>query len=274
MNLTHTFAGYVNSHNVARHLQRLSAVALVALALLNPAAVSAQALDSDAGDAPDSTNQSNQKMETFPGSGIIANYPTVYKDPSGVPGPIHWYASQDAWLGDKVTAEADADLLPDNDGLTNIDPTTNEADRDGVDDGVYLESLFFKDCGMMEFRYKVTVGAPVLAMRYVNIWIDFNRDGDWDDTLTCKQGSQLVKVPEWAVQDQAIAGALAPGAYNFSTTPFMAMNPPSSKAPMWLRITLSEAKAPIASGLGLADGRGDPNGYRFGETEDYLLIGK
>lgn len=274
MNLTHAFTSYVNSNNVARHLQRLSAVALVALALLNPVAVSAQSIDSDAGDAPDSTNQSNQKMETFPGSGVVANYPTTYKDPNGIPGPIHWYASQDAWLGDKVTAEADADMLPDNDGLTNIDPTANAADRDGLDDGVYRDSLSFPDCGKMEFRYKVTVGTPVLAMRYVNIWIDFNRDGDWDDILTCQQGKQMFTVAEWAVQDQALAGALAPGSYNFSTTPFMAMNPPSTKNPLWMRITLSEQKAPIAPGLGMADGRGDPNGYRFGETEDYLLVGK
>lgn len=126
----------------------------------------------------------------------------------------------------------------------------------------------------MEFRYKVTVGTPILSMRYVNIWIDFNRDGDWDDVLTCRQGKQVITVTEWAVQDQAIAGALAPGSYHFSTTPLMAMNPPSPKDPMWMRITLSEAKAPIAPGLGAADGRGDPNGYRFGETEDYLLVGK
>jgi hypothetical protein len=45
----------------------------------------------------------------------------------------------------------------------------------------------------------------------------------------------------------------------------------NSTIPMsWMRITLSETKAPVAPS-GLADGRGPANGYKTGETEDYLL---
>ncbi len=275
MKLNRIFTGYVHSSNVARHLQRLGATALVALALLNPAATAyAQAPDPDAGDAPDRSNSLGQPMETYPGSGVGANYPTVYKDPVGIPGPIHWYATKDAWLGGKVSSEADADQMPDGDGLTNIDPLANLADRDGYDDGVYLETLRMEECSRTEFRYNVTVAAPVAPERYVNVWFDFNRDGDWEDTVLCKQNGQVVKVHEWAVQDQVVSGALAPGSYNFSSGPVWVTNPPSTKDPLWMRITLSEQKAPIAPGLGMADGRGPVHGYRVGETEDYLLVGK
>ncbi|MEZ4733356.1 MAG: GEVED domain-containing protein [Caldilineaceae bacterium] len=262
--------------NVTRQLQRLSAAVMVALALLNPSAAAyAQAPDPDTGDAPDRSNSLNLPMETYPGSGIVASYPTVFNDPIGIPGPIHWYATKDAWLGDKVSSEQDADLLPDADGLTNIDPASNKADRDGLDDGVDLDSMFFDQCKMIEFRYHVTVGAMNGMDRYVNLWFDFNRDGDWDDTLTCTDASgNTYKVPEWAVQDQVLSSGLTPGAYTFVTPPLWVTNPPNAKDPMWMRITLSEQKAPLSPVTGMADGRGIPYGYRTGETEDYLLTGK
>lgn len=264
-------------NNIKRHLQRLSAVAIIALALLQPSAgVYAQnAADADTGDAPDSTNHANQKLESFPGSGIVANYPTVFDDPAGVPGPIHWYPTKDAWLGAGVSGEQDADQLPDVDGQTNIDPPANSADRDRFDDGVYLSSLTFSDCGRTNFRYNVTVAAASSTDRYINVWFDFNRDGDWDDIVLCKDGSgNVFKVPEWAVQDEMSPTALLPGSYNLATPVFMITNPPTAKNPMWMRITLSDRKAPPSPVTGMADGRGQPKGYRFGETEDYLLTGK
>lgn len=269
------FTHFVRSAKFTRQLQRLSAIALVSLALLVPSVTYAQGgADADTGDAPDSTNQVNQKMETYPGSGIVANYPTTFADPAGVPGPTHWYPTLDAWLGNKVSGEMDADLLPDADGVTNIDPVTGMADQDALDDGVDVNSIFMDRCKRIEFRYQVTVAANNGFDRYLNIWMDFNRDGDWDDTLTCKYNGQVINVPEWAVQNDMSTTALVPGFYTFSTPTMWVTNPPTPDRPLWMRVTLSEQKAPISAVTGTADGQGSPFGYRIGETEDYLLTGK
>lgn len=269
------FTSFVRSANLTRRLQRLSTIALIALTLLTPSTALAQkSADADTGDAPDSTNQVNQKLETYPGSGMVANYPTTFADPAGVTGPIHWYPTLDAWLGDKVSGEQDADLLPDSDGLTNIDPVLGIADQDGLDDGVDVDSIFMDQCKRIEFRYHVTVAANNGFDRYLNIWLDFNRDGDWDDTLTCVNDGKTVQVPEWAVQNDMGATALGPGFYTFSTPTMWVTNPPTPDRPLWMRVTLSEQKAPISPVTGTADGRGIQYGYRIGETEDYLLTGK
>jgi hypothetical protein len=38
-----------------------------------------------------------------------------------------------------------------------------------------------------------------------------------------------------------------------------------------MRIAIADSAAPVVPGTALADGRGSPNGYQYGETEDYLL---
>ena len=54
-------------------------------------------------------------------------------------------------------------------------------------------------CRWTTFDYTVNVIDPSVDL-YVNVWLDWNRDGDWDDTVDCAQGP----AKEWAVQNQLL----------------------------------------------------------------------
>jgi hypothetical protein len=94
----------------------------------------------DLGDAPDSTNHAGALMRAYhfpPAPPIMAHYPTVFDPATGLPsGPLHLNPRGDAWLGEWVTLEAEADLPPDEDGATNIDPSLDVPDLDIADDGL------------------------------------------------------------------------------------------------------------------------------------------
>jgi len=263
----------------------------------------------DLGDAPDSSNHFNVKMSAYPTT--AARYPTVFDVTApDVPGPMHWDAHGDAWLGEDVTLEKDADQTPDEDPTTNLIPVNDQANLDKADDGVRLDTVSIPKCGRTQFDYDVNVvGAN--QRRYVNVWFDYNRDGDWKDLLYCESANgTIIEVAEWSVRQHVIS--LGPG-YHTETTPyFAAMGTPSRENPMWMRITLSDAPVPtvrhdfefepideitlpvepvpvdrdvitlppISASRPLtiappllfrADGRGPDNGYEYGETEDYYL---
>ncbi len=212
----------------------------------------------DLGDAPDSSNHTASAMTAY--AGVGANFPTVFDVATGSPeGPLHVVVGADSWLGVGVTKEKDADLLPDADGLTNIDPPTDAKDRDGQDDGVSFP-INLPQCQQTQFQYSVNVVGPTRA-RYINAWIDFNHDGDWADTLVCTDGGgQPRSVPEWVVQDQITN--LAAGVHLTTTPSFWSVDLDDDT---WLRITLAEGPTPGT------DGRGATHPYETGETEDYLL---
>nr|BAL59487.1 hypothetical protein HGMM_OP4C123 [Candidatus Acetothermum autotrophicum] len=218
----------------------------------------------DLGDAPDSTNHPNKPMTAY--TSVPAKFPTVFDPATGTPpGPKHLAPKKLAWLGKDVSFENEADLLPDADTVTNIDPSTNAADQDKFDDGVVLPIAIPMVCGQTQFNYTVT--STTAAKLYVNVWFDFNRDGDWNDPIQkCPLGPAVTgSFTEWAVQNQLITVS-GPGTFTF-TTPFGAANPTKGQD-MWMRITLTDQ--PIAPAQG-ADGSGPAGGYQFGETEDYLL---
>jgi hypothetical protein len=195
---------------------------------------------------------------------VVAHFPTVFEPELGdVQGPIHWQPRSAFWLGRDVSDEYDADIEPDEDHRTNIDPVTNGADRDEKDDGLVAASLRLPDCAVTTFDVVVTLKEPS-ARPLLNVWFDFNRDGDWGDNLTCNSNGRVLNIGEWAVRNQRLT--LKPGTNTIHTTSFAATGAPTAKQRMWMRITLSDAPAPEAG-----DGRGPATGYRFGETEDYLL---
>jgi hypothetical protein len=224
----------------------------------------------DLGDAPDSTNHMGVAMTAYPPGGpmgVQANFPTVFQGPFPF-GPMH-LNPQPIHLGPAVSMEQDADLPPDMDGPTNILPPANLADQDGFDDGVLPFQL--KPCQMNRFQYIVTVNAPVVPQMFVNVWFDWNRDGDWDDTLQCAAG--VAPAPEWAVQNQPVPiGAV--GQFVMVTPPFMAWFPAGAPvSDTWMRITIAEQPwiPPMPpTPIGYA-GSGPQGGYQFGETEDYFL---
>jgi len=219
----------------------------------------------DLGDAPDSTNHPNKPMTAYPT--VPAKFPTVFDPVTGLPqGPKHLAPKKLAWLGKDVSFEDEADLPPDADGLTNIDPGADVADQDKHDDGVLLPVAIPLVCGQTQFKYTVT--STVAAKLYVNVWFDFNRDGDWDDPIQkCPLGPAITgSFTEWAVQNDLIT-VPGPGTFTFMTPAFGAANP-TKGSEMWMRITLTDQ--PIAPANG-ADGSGPAGGYQYGETEDYLL---
>ena len=119
----------------------------------------------------------------------------------------------------------------------------------------------------MTYTLTIPAGAADLT-RYVNVWFDWTRDGDWADTPECPDGTHA---PEWAVQNLVVP-PLAPGFHVLQTPAYLPWNPPGGNIPeTWMRISVAEQPAPMDPATQQADGRGSPNGYRHGETEDYYF---
>ena len=72
-------------------------------------------------------------------------------------------------------------------------------------------------------------------MLFLNVWFDWNRNGNWDDVLQCDTGA----AQEWAVQNQPVP--FESGLQQFTTLPFLPWHPTSTNPiPVWVRMTLSE----------------------------------
>lgn len=215
----------------------------------------------DYGDAPDSNNRAGLSMTAYPG--VPARFPTVAQtvEPSG---PVHTAVSTRLRyiLGYGISAEESADAGADDDGFNNIVPQFDEADRDGRDDGVALPD-HLPHCERVQIQVAVTVfdrGQQFPENVFVNLWLDFDRNGQWGEQKTCPNG---VVSTEWAVNNHAIS-LPAPGVHVITLPAFVAWNEQPDDD-MWMRVTLAESQAPAA------DGRGPLGGYSFGETEDYRL---
>ena len=235
-------------------------------------------IESDLGDAPDSTNNFSRNMTAYPKgaySGVRAHYPTVYNDSSGTGpyGPIHFNPLAVAHLGKGITHENEADIGQDQDVLNNIRPTANSPDNDKGDDGVIFP-LNMPQCRWTTLDYIVNVINPGTNL-WVNVWCDWNRDGDWDDDSNTDQALICTKgiISEWAVQNQYLFNL--PAGLNQLTTPaFLSCQPFISPKEIWMRITLSEqpwtgGSDPGSRGNG---GSGPQDGYEIGETEDYYFM--
>jgi hypothetical protein len=224
----------------------------------------------DLGDAPDSTNHSHVAMRAYAAQGsspaVQANYPTVYNDGSGTGpfGPVHLNAQVVAYLGNKITRETEADTGTDEDGVNNIRPSSNTPDRDQGDDGVVFP-LNMPNCRYTTIDYVVNVIDPDADL-WLNVWLDWNRDGDWDDTLDCPRGH----VPEWAVQNQYLFN-LHDGLNQITSPAFLSWHPDNGRKEIWMRITLSGQPWRTGSNPGAKGNAGSgPEGkYAIGETEDY-----
>ena len=223
----------------------------------------------DLGDAPDRTNNFDIKMHAYTSPWVIAHYPTVFDDGSGNGpfGPVHLNNPLVAHLGMGITAETEADINPDEDGVNNINPEDNSSDHDGSDDGIAMP-LTLPDGDWTTIDYVVTVIDPNVNL-WTNIWIDFNRDGDWDDTLETPAG--LVK--EWAVQNQYLFN-LPEGQTTVTTPGFLSTHPEDAHDEIWMRITLSDQPWTGGSSPGERGnaGSGPQEMYEVGETEDYFFI--
>jgi hypothetical protein len=216
--------------------------------------------NSDLGDAPDSNNAVGAVMTAYP-TGSNANFPTIYS-PNQPTGPIHLNITPGvAFLGNALSAEGQADVGPDQDFVNNIQPLLNLADMDGADDGLVTNPpVILPHCGNGVITLRAFVSpAPVM---FLNIWCDWNRDGDWNDTMTCPDGTTA---PEWACQNVAVP---PPGGLMSVTV--QSWHRTLQKEPIWVRMSLAEQNWP-PPGAGAVGGVGPTNGYQLGETEDYYL---
>jgi hypothetical protein len=223
----------------------------------------------DLGDAPDRTNNSNSGMRAYAQPWVGARFPTVYDDGSGNGpfGPIHLNDQLVAYLGQGITGETEADIGPDEDGVNNIDPASNSPDLDEGDDGVEMP-LTLPDGGWASIDYKVTV-VDANGPLWVNVWLDFNRDGDWDDVVDSPAGP----ANEWAVQNQFLFD-IPEGETTVTSPGFLSVHPEGTHEQIWMRITLSEqpwtgGSNPGSRGNG---GSGPQAKYEIGETEDYFFV--
>jgi len=234
----------------------------------------------DLGDAP-TTCTPLGTMQMLAGTGIVANYPTIYHDPScpmAPTGPIHHFPNRRAWLGNAVTGEYDAHRVPDIDGISNINISANVSDQDRADDGIFhplaQSVLKLPECGSTTLKFVVSRTAGAAQTYRFNAWFDWNRDGDWADTaVKCNlPGGGTQNTPERAVANMAVAlpACTSPVCTSvFTTSAFKTANSisnPYAKR-MWMRASLTNITVAAAN----SDGSGPDVGYDFGETEDYLL---
>ena len=259
------------------HTARLGLTAL-ALLMLFSNSTPTQAQDNslgDYGDAPDTTNHFGLPMYAYPDGPAPrpeANYPTVVDIGAGGPqGPWHRNPSARSWLGALAgSEEANADQAPDADGALNIRPVAGHQGRADYDraDGHTLPTgvIDLPECDLTTFTYGVSGAAGVAGhYDYVNVWFDFNEDGDWEDSFGCVDavgGGRTVS--EWAVQNQVVAVGAGP---NILVTPGFTSGHSGTAGRIWMRITLTEVV--VASSF--YDGSGPLTGYQFGETSDILL---
>ncbi len=237
----------------------------------------------DLGDAPDSSNHHGIANTAYPG--INGRFPTVWNVPAGQPaGPRHANETMEAFLGDHLSRENEADGGPDQDGRNNIlDGGADNANNDRGDDGWRNRDAAFNHCQPTTLTVRVRKAPNATRNRmYLNVWFDGERDGDWDDMRRCRTGDNGeengLDVPayEWIVQNHVVdLSGIAPGDYvDIDVNTEIVLNDSPDKR-HWTRFVLSEERALSPGGVGLPDGRGPhPDSalgtYRFGETEDLL----
>ena len=236
---------------------------------------------SDLGDGPDSTNHFGVAMNAYPG--VPANFP-VTNDPSlpGNRGPLHW----NAWplhLGHGVSFELGVDIGPDQDGINNIVPPVNAANRDRYDDGIRPDLINFTHCERTRIPVQLFVTPAMKAYMiannlngHINLWVDSNRNGQGGDIFPCPatDTTSAGLALEHIVINHVVNPATLVAGVNTIIVPTGRVAWPAELAdkPAWMRVKLTAAPAdlPLTEGdIRFSDFRGKV--YRFGETEDYLL---
>ena len=180
----------------------------------------------DLGDAPDSSNHwSGSVTFAYLNSAAQARFPTVYDTDSPPFGPRHLYPRR-VYLGRQVTLENEADVGVDEDPNNNLDPKIGLANLDGADDGVQLPLSLPYDAEAT-LDYVVTIATQPWEYLYVNVWFDWNRDGDWDDVHAGPGGTEA---PEWAVQNEGLSMLLPAGVHAFTSSAFQCWHPAKDRA--------------------------------------------
>jgi len=117
-------------------------------------------------------------------------------------------------------------------------------------------------CDVAAFSFNAYNCGPAREV-YLNLLIDYNQDGDWNDAVDCGYG--FVCAYEWALKNVPI---LLPSGCSTLSTPAFTAGP--AGLTVWMRMTLSDAAVPDdfpwRGSVGLPDGS-----LSGGETEDYQV---
>ncbi|MGH7724795.1 MAG: hypothetical protein ACREOU_05140 [Candidatus Eiseniibacteriota bacterium] len=133
----------------------------------------------------------------------------------------------------------------------------DECYTDGVDAGV-TSTILLAACQINTFTYNVANCGPAPRTVFLNILVDLNEDGDWNDNVRC-DGIPFCAY-EWAVKNVPIT--LVEGC-NSLVTPGIAVGPSADRG--WLRLTISPDAVPDDFPWNGAVMQG-------GETEDYPVV--
>jgi len=142
----------------------------------------------------------------------------------------------------------------------------DECKEDLTDAGVpqFQTIVLVPPCSQFSFpinAYNAGGTRPV----YLNILLDLNHDGDWNDNFLCNGNC----AHEWEVKNLAVA--LPPGCSVVHFPPLLLPTPPAIPfTGTWLRISLTDD--PVDDDYPWNGSAARPNGaYAGGETEDYPL---
>lgn len=208
------------------------------------------------GDAPDAGLLAGYPV---PNDAVVGRFATVYRTSNSrysQPGAHIVYPGY-FWLGVRYSREADA-LSGDEDPEPNLDPSAKLSNRDFYDDGLLLP-ISVNPCGFTGLHITVNSWANTPASSpYVNVLIDFNRDGEWSGAV---EGAA-----EWAVQN--LRFDLKPG--EEQVVPLPPVQTPCTPFPAWMRILVSDLPVPLVE-LGSKGGWDGSGRFNFGEVEDYYV---
>ena len=200
---------------------------------------------------------------------------------------LEWFgrSAADDWAS--VSGETDAFRVRDTDSVSNAAAAPWNADA--LDDGVVFHPETLAPNGVGRADFTVCVADPASGRYgpqsnssvFVNAWVDWNADGDWDDPLErIVDGARINPAAGFAVADAPNVAPIGPVPPPGNCQTYSATFPlPAriSQDPLWARFRLDYGENvgvhdPQAwnSLPGLAGYRGPA---RFGEVEDHLIGG-
>jgi hypothetical protein len=285
-----------------RRLLRWSACAL-ALAFVLPVASRAADVDgpdcgrpiTDFGDAPEG-------LPIWGTGGPIGHYPTcfapgapgtqeaVVTPRSTPPGPTGYIRNaQDGianyWLGCFATpgglagidSEADGKVSTPSgpsacsgiatDGVESLLPFSFGQDESRGDDDAGVPYQLSVFCCMPNTLHLSTANCGADRPAYLNVLVDLNQDGDWNDNVDCTGFLGVGGIAhEWAVKNAQVTVTAGCGTIE---SPFF--NGGTHEGYSWMRVSLTDG--PVADDFPWAGSANQPGGsYSGGETEDYPVL--
>jgi hypothetical protein len=122
----------------------------------------------------------------------------------------------------------------------------------------------FTVCTVARLRFRATLCELDSLTAYLNVLVDWNQDGDWNDNLACATTASCA--PEWTVKN--VLFTLTRGCRDYESPEFV-VGP--YVGPGWMRVTLNGD--PVYDGFPWAGSVGSAQGFlRSGETEDHPVM--